>query len=572
MDNPQEQNRPAEQPENPSAEPKIGEQDASETQNSAQPPPEQQEQQKEQTPPPSPSPTSTSPQKPEVPNIRQTDQQIEDEIQAAIGDMSLMDLYDQDESQRRNASEKAAAKNLNSDGTSRTVHNDGVKRGKVISIAGEDIFVDLGGKTQGILAAEELEESDKIEVGSEIEVSVIRYDKRDGLLILSRKTAAQQILIRNLKEGSVVEARVTGTNKGGLEMDIKGLGAFMPASQIDMFHIEDLKPLIGEKMTCQVIDVKRGDKDIVLSRRNLLEQEKEQLAEQLWAELEKGQTKQGVVRNIMDYGAFVDIGGVDGLLHVREMSWAHVKHPKDILSVGQKIDVVVIDIDREKKRISLSLRQAGSDPWTTAEHKYPIGSKHRAQITNLMDFGAFAELEPGVEGLIPIGEMTWAGRIRHPSDIVQPGMIVEVEVINNDLQKRRIGLSIKSMQENPWKDIGLRYQKQNFYDGTVARITDFGAFVTLEPGVDGLIHISELSHKHVAKVTDVLKQNEQVKVQVLDLDEDNRRISLSLKNAEITETGQAAEQPARQAKQTAPTATDDQKQKKQKPRRGGLSW
>ncbi len=500
------------------------------------------------------------------------DDELQNEIDSALADVSLVDVYGLDD-----AVDKAAA----AVGGDLSERRDGVVKGKVVSVSDGDIFVDLGGKSQGYLPREELEEGQEVNVGDVVDVSIMRYDEKDGLVVLSMRSAAQQLLRRDLNVGAQVEARVTGTNKGGLELEIKGLKAFMPVSQIDIYRTEDTETLIGQKFICEVTQVERGDKNIVLSRRNILEKEREALRENIWEELAEGQMCQGVVRSIMDYGAFVDLGGVDGLLHVREMSWARVKHPKDILSEGQQIDVMIVSLDREKQRIGLSLRQAGGDPWTSAEYHYPVGGRVQAKITNLMDFGAFAELEPGVEGLIPISQMTWAGRIKHPSDVVKVGQLVEVEVAKVDTQQRRISLSMKSIQGNPWDDIEMKYRADDTYTGTVARVTDFGAFVTLEAGVDGLVHISELSDRHVSQVRDVVREGDTVKVRVLEVNPSQQRISLSMKvqaQGDVSdmpnreEAGPVGESVMRAAEDGQSRSEQARKKGKDRPRRGGLSW
>ena len=484
------------------------------------------------------------------------DASLEAEIESALGDGSLMDIYDLEQA-------NAAAEAAEAPKEEKSLPP-GVVRGKVVGITGDDIFIDLGGKSQGMLQRSELPEDAKVEKGDTIEVAIVGYDKQDGLILLSKKTAEQQLLRRDLKKGALVEGRVVGSNKGGLEMDIKGLKAFMPASQIGFDRIEDLNTLMNEVYTCIVIEVERGDKNIVLSRRRVLEKERHEKQELLWAEIQKGQNRHGTVIRLAEFGAFVDIGGVDGLLHVSEMSWARVNDPKEILQVGQEIDVMVINVDKVKQRVSLSLKLAGGDPWSTAQQNYAVGTRHQAQVTHLQDFGAFAELEPGLEGLIPISEMTWTGRIRHPRDMVQPGTKLEVEILRIDTEKRRISLSMKNLQENPWLNIEQKFVRGEIYQGKVVRLTDFGAFVTLEEGVDGLIHISELSNKRVNKTSDVVSDGQDVSVRVLKVDSDNQKISLSMKG--IGPDGQ----------EEAPAPRSDERRrpvmkKKGKPRRGGLS-
>ncbi len=488
------------------------------------------------------------------------DDSLDAEINAALGDASMMDLYELDD-EKASQSAAQAAKRDSLDTSQRAA--EGVVRGTVTSISGSDIFVDLGGKSQGLLQKDELDPDEELKEGQAIDVVIVRYDSRDGLVILSKKGADERLVWHDLEEGSVVEGRVTGHNKGGLELQIKGIKAFMPASQIDIYRVEDFQQYVGQKLVCEVTQVDRGDHNVVISRRNILEREAEKQKDKLWEELEKGQTRHGVVRSIMDYGAFVDLGGADGLLHVREMSWARVKDPKEILSEGQEIDVVVIDIDKDKKRIGLSLKQAGGDPWSCVEQNYPVGSKHSVSITNLMDFGAFAELEPGVEGLIPVSQMTWGGRVRHPSDVVQMGSLVEVEVMKIDSAKRKISLSMKKLQANPWDSIEERYLKDEIYKGKVARLTEFGAFISLEEGIDGLVHISELSDRRITKASEVVTEGQEVQVKVKGVIAKDRKISLTMKNLNVENFQQET---------SSPEAKSAPRKNAKRPRRGGLTW
>jgi len=487
-----------------------------------------------------------------------SDEELEGEIAEALGEASLMDWYNLEEPKALKQPKQAAA--------AISKVGDGVVAGKVVGMSGEDIFIDLGGKAQGVLSREEMGEDEKIEVGMILKVSKVGYDKKDNLVIVSRKTAQQQIMRRDLKVGALVEARVIGSNKGGLEMDVRGLKGFMPASQIALERIEEFDSLLGQRLICEVLEVERGDRNLVLSRRNVLVKERQDRQKQLWEELEKGQARRGVVRSLREYGAFVDLGGVEGLLHVSELSWARVKHPKEILQEGQEIEVLVIEADKEKRRISLSLKQAGGDPWSTVEQRYPVGSRHEGRIMNILDFGAFAELEAGVEGLIPVSEMSWAGQVRHPREVVQRGSVVEVEILQMDPPRRRISLSMKRVQENPWKVAARKYVAEEVYPGTVSRLAEFGAFVTLEEGIDGLIHISELAEGRVKKAGDVVKVGDKVSVRVLSVDTMNQRISLSLRG--LAPVGQEQKSAETEDKKEAASAD----KKKHRPRRGGLTW
>ncbi len=491
---------------------------------------------------------------------------IEKEIQESLGDMSIMDMYGDLDDNTPDAT-ALLTDSLAQAGTDEDPLP-GINKGKVLSIADDGVFIDLGGKSQGFLPIEEIEEGEKVEIGMDMDVAILRYDQRDGLLILSRKSAQKQLLRKNLKEGALVEARVIGTNKGGLEMDIKGLRGFMPVSQIDIGRVEDMEPLVGERFVCEVIQVERGDKNIVLSRRNLLMKEVEEKRQTFWDDIEMNEVRQGRIRSIAEYGAFVDIGGVDGLLHVSELSWGRVEHPKDVLAAGQEVTVKVISLDRETQRIGLSMKQVSGDPWQSLEQRYQIGGRYQAQVAKLMDFGAFVELEPGVEGLIPISEMSWMGRIKHPSDVVQVGQMVDAEIIRMDAEKKRLSLSMKKVQGNPWSNVEEKYPKDSIVKGKVARLTDFGAFVTLEPGVDGLIHISELSDKHIAKVSDVLQEGDEIEAKVLSVESDKQRIGLTMKG--LLPEDETAASP--ETTEEAESGEDNSSKKRKRPLRGGLTW
>ena len=523
----------------------------------------QRQAQREQSPPAqAPAAAQDAPSPPPATAVQVDEAAIEQEVADALGDVSLVDIYEMEESAGAAADAPAAAA-LSAKELDKT--SQGICRGRVVAVSADDVFIDLGGKSQGVLPRNELDADEKVDIGQELDVCIVRYDDKDGLLILSKKTADQRLVWHDLETGALVEARVTGHNKGGLELEMKGIRLFMPASQIDLVRVENFEPFVGQKLVCEVTQVERGDKNVIVSRRNVLQREQEKSLEKLWEELAEGQRRTGIVRNLMDYGAFIDLGGADGLLHIREMSWARIDHPRDLLKEGEQVEVVVIKVDREKRKIGLSLKQTKGDPWATADSSYAQGTRHQVTVTKLMDFGAFAELEPGVEGLIPISEMSWAGRVRHPSDVLSVGTLAEVEIMKLDLPARKISMSMKKVQGNPWSNIADRYQPEQRLQGTVARITDFGAFVTLEPGIDGLIHISELSDKHVATVSEVVQEGQQVEVRILSIDESNRRIALSMKPDQVVEEIPTPDQIA--AQQAA-----GQKQDKRRPRRGGLGW
>jgi len=472
------------------------------------------------------------------------DDELQRELDAALGDMSLQDLV---------AAEDGQAPGGKSGDTA-------VRRGTVVAIQRDDIFVDLGGRSEGLLSSDQFRDEPLPAVGDTVEVVIDGYDESEGLLQLSREGAVQAATWENIEEGQVVEARVTGHNKGGLELVAGGIKAFMPVSQIERFRVEELDPYVNQKIECVVIEVDRREERVILSHRELLERQAEEAARKLWESIEPGQTVTGVVRNIMPYGAFVDLGGADGLLHVSDMSHGRVEDPSSVVQEGQQLKLMVLKADKDERKISLGLKQILADPWDGVEGKYPADDIVTGRITRLMDFGAFVELEPGVEGLIPISEFTFERRIRHPEEIVSSGDTVKVRVLKVEPDRRRIGLSLKRVGDDPWLGASVRFPKAGITEGIVTRIADFGAFVELAKGVEGLAHISELAHEHVRAVGDVVQEGQSVRVKVLEVDEDRRRISLSIKQAAAT--APAADE--------GPTAPAPPKRKRRKPLKGGL--
>ncbi len=476
------------------------------------------------------------------------DAEILSEVEAALGDMSLMDLMDQ-----RPASQDQPA-------------TEGVRRGTVVGVQRDGILIDLGGKSTGVLPKRQLGDEPVPNVGDAIDVTITGYDKDEGLLLLSRQDAVMAATWETLSRGQVVEGRVTGHNKGGLELKIDGIDAFMPISQVDRSRIEDedLPGYINQRLRCQVVEVNRGDKKLVVSRRESLIQEAAQAREEVLANLTEGQVVTGTVRTIMPYGAFVDIGGVDGLLHVRDMGHGRIDDPKTVVQEGQELRVKVLKFDREEQKIALGLKQTLADPWTDAAEKWRVDEVVSGRVTKLMEFGAFLELEPGVEGLIPIGEMTFERRIAHPREIVSENEIVEVRVMDMDVERQRMSLSIKRVGDDPWVGASIRWAVDSVVEGTVTRTTDFGAFVELASGVEGLVHISELSTEHVRQVSEAVKPGDTVQAKVLDVDESTRRISLSIK--------QLAEMFDFTGDESAAESEAKPKPKRKKPLKGGLDW
>ncbi len=442
---------------------------------------------------------------------------LQQEIDDALGDISIEDLLSESEPSSSNASEKPKAK--------------GIKSGTVIDIQPDAIFVDMGGKSQGILPPTQFSEEEEMpSIGDIVEVTIAGYDKRDGLLMLSRQGAVLAATWESLAVGQNVEGRVTGHNKGGLELSVNRIESFMPVSQIERFGgVEDMAPYVDQRMQCQVIEVNRGEKKVVVSRRKLLDEQAAEQAETLFEELQEGQTVTGTVRSIMPYGAFVDIGGADGLLHVKEMAHKRVEDPNEIVSIGLEVTVVISSIDKESKKIGLSLVKAMPDPWDAAEVRFPVGQIVTGRVTKLMDFGAFMEVEEGLEGLIPIGEMTFGKRIGHPKEVIKEGEVVKAKILSVDVERKRMSLSLKQTVDDPWTGASMRWPVDSTIEGIVTRLAEFGAFVELSPGIEGLIHISQLSDKHVRLPGDVVREGDTVTAKVLEVDEDRRRISLSIK-------------------------------------------
>ncbi len=447
-----------------------------------------------------------------------TDAALQKELDEALGDASLMDLMDaaeENKPQRRSSS-------ANSD----------IQSGPVIAIQDDVLLIELSAKAQGILPVKQFADEALPAEGDVVEFTVEGYNNNDGLWMLSREGAILAATWETIDVGKDVEGQVTGHNKGGIELSINGIEAFMPVSQIERFGgVEDMSQYVGQKLQCKIVEIdnSRNNPSLLVSRRALLDAQAEVNKEKLFETLQEGAVVQGVVRNIMPYGAFVDIGGADGLLHVRDMSHARVEKPEDVVSVGQELKLSVLKVDREEKKIALGLKQAMPDPWESASVQFPVGDIISGRIVKLMDFGAFVELTPGVEGLVPISEITFERRINHPKDIVSEGDVIKIRVMSVDLERKRISLSLKQVGDDPWVGAAVRWAPDSIIEGVVTREADFGAFVQLTPGVEGMIHISELSEQRINRVGEVARAGETIKAKVISVDEEARRISLSVK-------------------------------------------
>ena len=411
-----------------------------------------------------------------------------------------------------------------------------VVRAKVLQVRSGVVMLDLGYKSYGIIPAEQFTEAElkALKPGDELEVFLEAAEDSNGNLILSREKAKKlqvwDSLNRAYQTGDVVKGRVLSTTKGGLNVDIGGVTAFLPGSQVDTKPVQNLGQMVGQVLEMKIIKMNSGRGNIVLSRRAILEEKQNVQKAARLATLAEGQIIGGVIKNVTEYGAFVDLGGIDGLLHITDMSWGRITHPSEMFKVGDKVEVVVLKYDREKQKVSLGMKQKTQDPWLAVAERYPIGTKVRGKVVSLTEYGAFVELEHGVEGLVHVSEMSWTQKIKHPSKMVAVGDIIEAVVLSVDPAAKRISLGMKQVNPNPWQTLGDRYPVGSTVEGKVRTITDFGAFVGIEEGIDGLIHISDMSWtKHVKHPSDMLKKGQTVKAVILSIDPHKERISLGLK-------------------------------------------
>ncbi len=407
-----------------------------------------------------------------------------------------------------------------------------VVEGTVVQVNPDSVVVDVGYKSEGVIPLREFADENgeiNVNVGDVYDVLFGGGESDSGMINLSKEKADRQKIWNSLEEDAVVEGRIVNRIKGGLSVDI-GVNAFLPGSQVDLRPVRNLDKVIGETFEFKIIKLNKRRGNIVLSRRVLLEKERESLRSGTLETLAEDQIVEGIVKNLTDYGAFIDLGGIDGLLHITDMSWGRVKHPSDIIAVGDKINVKVLKFDREKERVSLGLKQTANDPWLDVQSKYPVETKVTGKVVSLTDYGAFIELEEGVEGLIHVSEMSWTKRIKHPNKILNIGDDVESIVLALDTENRRISLGLKQVEPNPWEVIGEKFPIGTIIEGQVKNITDFGIFVGVDEGIDGLVHISDLSWtKRIKHPSEIFKKGDVVKAVVLNIDRENERFSLGLK-------------------------------------------
>src|SRR2546421_529896 len=408
-----------------------------------------------------------------------------------------------------------------------------VVRGRVVHVGTSEVVVDVGYKSEGAIPIEEFHRHGKLpKVGDQIEVYLEAKEDSEGLIVLSKDKADKikvwDAITQAHDKGLPVEGRIVEVVKGGLAVDVGGK-AFLPGSQVALRPVKNLAAMVGQPIRAKVIKLSRRRGNVVLSRRSVLEEEREEKKKHTMEVLAEGMTLTGTVKNITDYGAFIDLGGIDGLLHVTDMSWGRVGHPSEIFQVGDQVEGVVLHFDRESGRVSLGYKQKSSDPWERVEQTYAPGTKARGRVVSLTNYGAFVELEAGVEGLVHVSEMSWTRRVRHPSKIVNVGDEVDVVVLDVNRAAKRISLGMKQVEPDPWATIDERYRVGNRVSGKVRNLTDFGAFIELEPGVDGLLHISQMSNRSVATPAEIVNVGDELTLLVIRVDPTERRIGLSLK-------------------------------------------
>jgi len=419
--------------------------------------------------------------------------------------------------------------------TFRNLEEGTITEGRIVAQTKDKVIVDIGYKSEGMIPRDHFssEELQNIKIGDRLQVYIEECEDADGNLVLSKEKADKMKIWEELEklynEEKSIEGKIVSRIKGGMMVDI-GVKAFLPGSQIDLHPVRDLDGLVGKTFPLKIIKINHRRGNVVVSRRVLLEETRDKKRQTTLATLKEGQLIQGTVKNITDYGSFIDLGGIDGLLHITDMSWGRVGHPSELFTVGDKAEVTVLKYDRETGRISLGLKQKTADPWTNVAGKYPIGTRVRGRVVSLTDYGAFVELEPGVEGLVHVSEMSWTHEVRHPSRVVAVGDQVEAAVLNVDPASRKISLGMKQTAPNPWDMIESKYPIGTRIEGKVKSLTDFGAFVGLEEGIDGLIHISDMSWtKHIKHPSELFKKAQKVEAVVLRIDKEKERLSLGYK-------------------------------------------
>jgi small subunit ribosomal protein S1 len=408
--------------------------------------------------------------------------------------------------------------------------------GKILRIHDGEVLIDIGYKSEGLVDAHEFGDIEELNVGDEVEVLLECLEDRHGMIVLSKKRAEQQRkwdhIVNECEEGSIVEGVVTRAIKGGFIVDI-GADAFLPGSQVDVVPVRNIDEYMGKTLEVKILKINKERKNIVVSRREIIEEARRGQKLKLLADIKAGQLRKGVVKNITDFGAFVDLDGIDGLLHVTDMSWGRINHPTEMVKVGEQLEVMILEVDLEKERISLGLKQTLSNPWEDIDQKYPIGTRIRGKVVSLAPYGAFVQVEEGVEGLVHVSEISWTKRIQRAADVLNIGDEVEAVVLNINVDDKKISLGMRQTEDNPWEVAAMSYPIGSVVNGKVRNFTSYGAFVEIEDGVDGMIHVSDMSWtRKINHPSEVLQKGEEVQTIVLEIDAANQRISLGLKQAQ----------------------------------------
>ena len=405
--------------------------------------------------------------------------------------------------------------------------------GTIIEVRPKEVLVDIGYKSEGVIPLSEFEEPESLQPGMQVDVLIEKLEDKDGMVVLSHEKAVfkknWERILSICNEGGRIQGKVKAVVKGGLLVNV-GAEAFLPASQVDITPPKNLSQYVGNTYEFKVVRINPERQNIVLSRREVIEEERAQRRARLLQEMMPGDIRKGRVKNLTDFGAFIDLDGIDGLLHITDMSWGRIGHPSELLKVGQEIDVVVLDVNREKERVSLGLKQKTPNPWDQIEAKYPVGSRVKGKVVNLVPYGAFVELEPGVEGLVHVTELSWTKRIAKPSDVLQQGQEIEAVVLSINREEQKISLGMRQLEPNPWDTIDQKYPPGSRVKGRVRNLTSYGAFIELEEGIDGMVHVSDLSWtRKINHPSEVLKKGDEVEAVVLEVDKPGQRIALGIK-------------------------------------------
>jgi small subunit ribosomal protein S1 len=411
---------------------------------------------------------------------------------------------------------------------------DTILPGRVINIVNDEVIVDVGYKSEGSVSLRDFEDPSGIDVGDALEVLLEAAEDESGTIVLSKSKADRirgwERLVKNHKEGDIIKGKAVRKIKGGLLVDVGGVSVFLPASQVGIRRAGDIAEYIGKELECKIIKIDAERRNIVVSRRKLLEEQRAIAKRKLLEEIKVGDSRKGVVKNIADFGAFVDLGGIDGLLHITDMSWGRISHPSEMLAIDDEIEVRIIGLDLERERIALGLKQKSESPWANIEQKYPIGSRVKGEVVNIMSYGAFVKLEEGVEGLVHISEMSWTKRVNHPSEVAAVGDIVEVIVLDINTEKQEISLGMKQTEVNPWTMVEEKYPPGTVIEGRVRNLTNYGTFIEIEEGIDGLLHVSDMSWtKKINHPSEIVKKGEKIKTVILSVDQEKKRVALGLK-------------------------------------------